>query len=740
MPFLCAGVLINIGGSDRLYFLNQWTDTSYFMLPLIENIDPESNDIQHLVDIVDVLRPKDPSDSVSASSNVRTLCQLLKGNSEHAWAMRQYLLHILAKRRHTSLYTDLGILSNDGFFSELMQRISYRVLPPAQGEDYLSDALDQILYLKTDYQWISAVPASDWLALFDTLALVDKTQFNASFDDSKEIDCQIAVADMLEAIRTLSYRICAIGLEPKLKLIHPEIEKFESPFITQNVEVNTYLDGYQQVLTGDAHESEDARQLLVMLDQCDVIVAKIRKNALHQGTSISLTYLLVVLTQSIARLRKLLFLIDVTGNLPDPINPNAVTLATSDEITGSGNEQIISPRRIAAVSLALELIWEHNNKYALGDLISDNLDLIARNVTENASRTGEHYIAENRQVYGAMFLSSAGAGFIIGFMALLKILASYLRSAPLIEAFLYSLNYSLGFMLIHVLHFTVATKQPAMTASRIAAGLHSQDGSHIDIDSMAELIIKVLRTQFIAIIGNLITVIPTAYLIAVSYAAISGAQLVSVEKAQHLLHEIDPFTSLALFHAMIASVCLFLAGLISGYYDNQALYTRLAQRISQLRRLGKMLGQERLQRFGLYIENNLGGLMGNFYFGILLGTIGTLGNLLGIPVDIRHITFSASNFATAVVGLNYQVSWQLLSISLFGILSVGAVNLLVSFGLALMVALRSRQVRFNQRSLLLKALALRFWTKPADFFIAPKDNEEAEILPAEASKKEPSLD
>ena len=710
------------------------------MLALIENIDPESTDIKHLVEIVDLLRPKNPADTASASSNVRTLCQLLKGNSEHAWAMRQYFLHILASRRHTSLYTDLGILSNDGFFSELMQRISYRILPPAMGGDYLSDALDQILYVKTDYQWISAIPAADWLALFDTLALVDKTHLDASFDSSKEINCQIAINGMVEAIRTLSYRICAIGLEPKLNLIHPEIEKFESPFITQNVEVNAYLDGYKNVLDGEARESEDAKPLLVMLDQCDVIIAKIRKNALHMGTSISLTYLLVVLTQSITRLRKLLFLIDVTGNLPDPDDAEAVSMIVPDETTEPCTEQIISPRRLAAVVLALELIWEHNNKYAVGDLISDNVDLLARNVTENASRTGEHYIAESRKIYGAMFLSSAGAGFIIGFMALLKILASYLRSAPLIEAFLYSINYSFGFMLIHVLHFTVATKQPAMTASRIAASLHSQDGHHIDIDSMAELIIKVLRTQFVAVIGNLATVIPVAYLIAVSYAAITGAQLVSVEKAQHLLHDIDPFTSLALFHAMIAGVCLFLAGLISGYYDNKAVYTRLGQRISQLRRPGKILGQDRLQRLGLYIENNLGGLMGNFYFGILLGTIGTLGNMLGLPIDIRHITFSASNFATAVVGLNYQVTWQLVSISLFGILSIGATNLLVSFSLALMVAIRSRQVRFNHRRLLLKTLALRFWKRPADFFIAPKDGEDVAPDSDEPSKKEPSLD
>jgi len=538
-----------------------------------------------------------------------------------------------------------------------MQRICYRFLPPADGEAYLSDALNQILYLNTDYQWISAVPANDWLGLFNLLAQnqqseKDSLDYSIAYGmERKNLDFKIVVADLLEAIRTLSYRICAIGLEPKLILIHPEIEKFESPFLRQNVEVNAYLDAYQKVLDGDADESEDARQLLVMLDQCEVIIAKIRKNSLRQGTSISLTYLLIVLSQSITRLGKLLFLIDVSGNLPDlqhaslhsekhiDTSNNAATENVFTRQLNRNKHESISPRGLAALALIRELIWEHNHKFAIGDLISDNLDLIARNVTENASRTGEHYIAENRPVYFTMFISSAGAGVVIGFMALLKILASYLRSAPLIEAFLYSLNYSFGFIFIHLLHFTVATKQPAMTASRIAAGLHSQDGHQIDIESMAELLIKVLRTQFIAVLGNLVTAIPTAFLIAIIYAAITGNNLVSPEKAHHLLQDINPLTSLALFYAMIAGVCLFLAGLISGYYDNHALYTHLSQRIAQLRKPARYLGQARLQRLSLYIENNLGGIMGNFYFGILLGSIGTLGNMLGLPLDIRHVTF-----------------------------------------------------------------------------------------------------
>jgi site-specific recombinase len=692
------------------------------MLDLLQRIEADHDDITLFVELFDTLRPRRADDGASASANVRTLCLLLKGSPERAAALRRYALRILTSRRHTSLYTDIGVLSNDGFFSELKRRIAYRILPPALGDDYLSDALDRILYLNTDYLWIGAVPAADWLALFDVLAGAGETG-----ERPGAAACQaqpVMLPGMLEAIRTLSYRVCAIGLEPALTRFHTEIETFASPFVMQNVEVNAYLDGYDCLPDGASDCAEDARHLLVMLDQCDTVVGKIRKKALVQGTSIGLTYLLVALTQSTDRLRKLLFLVDTTGDLPSAPSVDLQALACEAAPAGAAP---VAPRRAAAVGLAQELIAAHNHKYKVRELFADNIDLLARNVTENASRTGEHYIAESRQEMGAMFRSSAGAGFVIGFMALFKILLGYLRAAPLVEAFLFSINYSLGFMFIHLLHFTVATKQPAMTASRIAAGLQSQDGRNIDLDSMAELINKVLRTQIMAVLGNLATALPTAWLIALAYQNLTGQHLVTPEKALHLLHDIDPVGSPALFYAMIAGVCLFVSGLISGYYDNAALYTRWAQRISQLRNLGRLIGQARLNRLGLYLENNLGGLMGNFYFGILLGCIGTFGYLLGLPLDIRHVTFSAANFATALVGLDHNMSWQLATRSLAGVLAIGSVNLLVSFGLALWVALRARQVRFNHGIILLKTLGRRFLQAPVIFFIGPPAIPDAEI-------------
>ena len=52
---------------------------------------------------------------------------------------------------------------------------------------------------------------------------------------------------------------------------------------------------------------------------------------------------------------------------------------------------------------------------------------------------------------------------------------------------------------------------------------------------------------------------------------------------------------------------------------------------------------------------------------------------------------------------------------------IGAVNLLVSFHLALSVALRARKIQFTRSVLLLRALGRRFLHAPLDFFIGPKD-------------------
>jgi len=661
------------------------------MLDILEHISahPDETAIEPLARLAAALRPAHPRRD--PGQGVRLLTQLLLEQSRHAATLRHYLLRAMASRRQTSLYTDIGILPSDGFFTELFRRLSYRMLPPALDDIYLIDCLDRILSRRTDRLWIAAVPREDWLALYRVLAAAPQPAGVQAQPDGANLTRH----ELLEAVHTLSCRISAMGLEPALLRAHPELEEFESPFLVQNAEVHVYLEAMRAHLAGGPPPAEDASHLLVMLDQCNEVIATIRRNALKTGTTVALTYLLVRISQSMDRLAKLLALIDGDA----------------------------SPERQAraGLALALELVDGHGQRYAVRPLVAANIDLLARNVTENASRTGEHYIAENRGEYLLMLRSAACAGVIIGFMALIKVLLGKLHAPPLVETLLFGLNYAFGFMLIHVLHFTVATKQPAMTASRIATGLQSPDGRTIDVDCLAEMVQKVLRTQFVAVVGNLLTAIPAAYLIAMAWVRLTGRHLVTPEKAAHMLHDIDPIASLAVPHAALAGVCLFLAGLISGYYDNKAAYTRFARRVERLQWLRRLLGNAGRARVALYLEDNLGGLMGNFFFGFLLVAVAMAGYLLGLPLDVRHVTLSATYFAFAAAALDLQLSAETVCRALAGLGAIGAANLLVSFSLALFVALRSRQARFRQGLSLAKSLGARALRQPLAFIIPPSD-------------------
>ncbi|WP_227544778.1 site-specific recombinase [Sapientia aquatica] len=641
-----------------------------------------SSDTTLLRELIAAIRPNKASNIALASDRLRALCFLLSTKPEYAAALRQYLIAVVSERKLVHLCTDTGITLSEGFWAAAWQRALYKILPPLTNDSYLRDVFGTLFNQVDDHRWIHGVDEKIWM---DLIQLLD---FQVS---RARVRPDGIVNELLSAMQVLSYRISAIGLESELVRNYPDIERYESPFLRQNDEINDYITEYRNWLRDHSTEHRDSQQIEVLLAQCEEVVVKIRRTATHQGVSVSLTRLLLRVTQSIARLRIMLELIEA------PNKDHAL-------LTG--------------FRLFKELVYADNRKYSIGELIETNTHLLTMQVTEHAGRSGEHYVASNRREWLEMLRSASGAGFIVGFMAMIKILFSKLLLAPFGFAFLYSLNYSLGFMFVHVLHFTIATKQPAMTAALIAKSL---DQSKKNLDDLCELVVQVIRTQFIAILGNVMIAMPTAYAIAWAWYGATGHHFIDPTKAHHLLEELNPFASLALFHAAIAGVCLFLSGLISGYYDNKASYNHIPQRLMQLSSMNWLFGVARWQRMTTYIGNNLGALAGNFFFGIMLGSIGQIGVFLGLPIDIRHITFSSANFAFALVGLDHQLTWQVWVISLVGIATIGIVNLAVSFSLALFVAMRSRHVSFEQTGELMGLLWKRFIKHGREFFFPPKE-------------------
>ena len=90
--------------------------------------------------------------------------------------------------------------------------------------------------------------------------------------------------------------------------------------------------------------------------------------------------------------------------------------------------------------------------------------------------------------------------------------------------------------------------------------------------------------------------------------------------------------------------------------------------------------------------------------------------MLGLPLDIRHIAFASANFVHGLYYLSPEhLTWQVVILSFVGMLLIGMMNLLVSFSLALMVALRSKEVKFTEWKQLYKLVTNHFITRPLDF-------------------------
>lgn len=621
-----------------------------------------------------------------ANQKIQTLIDILRQHPEYGDGLASFVLKLIIQYRQIALYTDTGIMSDEGFFSSLRRLVGHRFLPLLPQDDSVVELVGYLFDKPQDERWLANVEKDKW----DTLVSLLKVQ--------EEHLHLVATAknNILNAIVILSYRISGIGLHPDLMEAYPHILNYSASFVAQNQEAVLFVNQYRQAHELDTltditpEHAVDQAPLLVMLEQCDDIVATVRKRIYKTGISIRLTNMMLRLDQSLQRMR-------ILTDLVADKSPN---------------------RDKAIIELIQTIITTANRRYSIGYLIDNNTKLLSRKVTENASRVGEHYISTDRAGYQKMFKKASIGGFLIAFMATLKILAYHLVLAPMGRAFVNSMIYGLGFVFIHIVHGTVATKQPAMTAAAIASTISDGSGkkSH-QLTKLSELVVDILRTQFIAIMGNVMLAVPVALIISFAWLQYTGTPMIDSNMAASLLHDLDPFYSLALPHAAIAGVYLFLSGLIAGYYDNLAVYNQIGARIYKHWLLQYMMPKSWLHRLGRFVEANLGAIMGNFLFGVFLGSTATIGFLFGLPIDIRHIAFASANLAHGLFNLSSaQISWPLILVSILGVALIGLVNLMVSFSLALIVALRSKEVRFFEWSRLTKLVFGHIISHPSDFF------------------------
>ena len=648
--------------------------------------DTQANTLELLRQLVAVIRPKNRRDDFAV--RYRQLLDRLESDEALRTAFQYHLIHFVAERRLITFFTDSGILPGTGFFSEWGRILGSRLLPEVADERRLKDCLQLIYDRPTDWEWLERIP-EDCSQRF--------WQLIATAYELNDVSWRPVQEQMLDAVLLLAHRISGLGVDSELMRATHNFDDNLPRFVALSAEALDFVNAYRRKLDDPEQAADDGKQLQVIIDQCQDTMDRIRKRARSIGTSLHLSYLLTRSQQSMERLQELMTL-----------------------LLASRQENLRPEAFIAWGEFARTAFLAQTRRNSLSSYLGQLSNLLAVRVTENAARSGEHYICETKADYRHMWWSAGGAGFLIASMSLMKINAGTLDLSLFNTAFIYSMIYGLGFVVIYLFGMTVATKQPAMTAQTLAGLLGDLKlNRSADMERLVDVIAAVCRSQMAAIFGNVLVAVPFAMLLAYLMTLWHGSPEISRDQAAHLLDSLDIF-SWAIPHAAIAGFYLFLSGLISGYFDNRAAYANIGQRIAGLRWLNALMSKTRAARIGDYIENHLGGIMGNFLFGCMLGSTGIVGIILGLPLDIRHIAFSSANFGYAVVGYDFALSPALMLWGILGFLAFGCTNLLVSFALALRTAMRARDIHFDHGGPLFDALWQRLRHNPRCFVLPPR--------------------
>jgi site-specific recombinase len=626
-----------------------------------------------------------------ADERLGLLLQTLQQSPETARRLAPLARAIVQDADFAALYADFGFAPRPAFWTELRQRLARKLLPA-------SPDVGDWLQL---FQQFTHGRAADWLRLLEparlrqlAALLLPEEGDAAALDRRLRADLDLALTYCVSQVRAAGF-----APEVRMRLARRSLERHAFVQLAdawQRVQqaLQTASDAPPQAAaaeTGDARALPVALNLLrTLLDACRDALDEAYAHLDEHGVSVDIVFALEQTRARLARIERLLELrlaADPLAGLPTFLAELAAGQAESSSLTA---------------------------------LLARHSELLARKVSERSAETGEHYITRNRGEYRQMLRKAAGGGAVIAGTTFLKFGIGQLGMAPFWAGFWAGINYAASFVFVHVMHWTVATKQPAMTAPAMAAKLQDvRDEAAVEgfVDEVANL----TRSQAAGIIGNVALCFPLVLIVQLLSTALRGAPLVDAVHAPYILKSLSILGPTALY-AAFTGVLLFASSQIAGWCENAFVFHHLQGALAWNRRITGLIGPERAQRLARYCRANVSGYAANISLGLLLGLVPAFALFFGLPIEVRHVTLSSGQLAAALGALGFGLLlepafwWVAIGVAVTGVLNVG-----VSFFCAFHVALRARSVQVRDRTRIYAAIRARLRRRPLDFIRPPPE-------------------
>ena len=594
---------------------------------------------------------------------LRHLLNVLEKNPEYQQRVKRLFIDFWNDIESAGLFSDYGFGPRMALSSEIWDRLRLRVLPTTPDTGELAE-LFPLLFKPGDLPWLSAIDDA-------TLQRLASPAWHGA-DGGPHAWRE----PMLDAVTYLISAVRAAGFSGALRKRMSRQTLVNEPF--------RQLSGASERLreamaAGDPHGStvrQEAAYLRVLLDQCRVAVNSIAQHLEEFGISVDIVYEVEQLRERLRRIEQLL-------------------------------DCVLSPTPAhELLRLTQSLVQMLEQRRGVRALLARHYAQLSRKVAERSAETGEHYIARTRDEYRDMLQRAAGGGAVLAVTTLLKFGVLALGLTAFWSGFWAGANYALSFVVIMLLHWTVATKQPAMTAPAMAqrlGDLKSDSSVEAFVDDVAHLV----RSQAAGIFGNLALCAPLVLAAQLLSWWLAGSPLVGAHEAEHVL---DTLTLLGptVLYAAFTGVLLFASSLIAGWVENWFVFHRLDSAIAWNPTIVARLGPARALQWSNWWRYNVSGVAANVSLGMMLGVVPVVMSFLGLPLEVRHVTLSTGQLAAAAGALG----WEVLHAAAFwwcvaGIVATGALNIGVSFWLAFKLAARSRGVRPADQQRIAAALSRR---------------------------------
>lgn len=654
------------------------------LLPVLQAMDPDADRVHRhlwLISFFDWIRGGGQVGD-SASLRMALFLDTVEASAELTIRLQVWWRTLIDTVDGTTLLSDYGFASRNAFVSELVERLHYKILPASPETSDASELFALLMPSEQDAQWLAAVPESILQRLGHLLSAPATGQHVQAHPRLTYWQ-----NTLLEAITFCTSQIRAAGFSPEIRLRMSTPAQQSTPFHTLAADFDLLRDAWLSQLDGSGRAQDvvqAAQHFRAQLDACRQAASSVYTHLDSHGISVDLVFRLRQLRERVLRIRALL-----------------------DCLLGE-------PAHIHTAHIIAHLASVGQYQRSLRALFSNSTSLLAAKVAERSSEVGEHYITRTRGEYRAMLGNAAGGGALTALTTFMKFGVMAMGVSAFWYGFWSGLVYAASFVVIQLLHFTLATKQPAMTAPAMAAKLKDfSDASALQdfVDEVTHLV----RSQVAAVLGNVAVVFPAVVALSVALQLAFGQPMITVKEAAYVLHSLTLLGPSLLF-AAFTGVLLFASSILAGWVENWFVLHRLDSAIRYNPRIARALGTARADRWAHFMRHNISGFAANISLGFILGLLPAVLGFVGLGLDVRHVTLSAGQLGAACASLGWEVLrnpalwWAVASLPFIGTLNVG-----VSFYLAFRVALRAHSVSGLGRMRITRAVLTRLRQAPMSF-------------------------